>query len=124
MMIFINDLSKLPAVPRDLWTGFVKLLSVYAPHLGEELWEKLGNAPTIAYEAWPVYNEAFCKDDQCTIVVQVNGKIRDKFEATTGTDKARLEQRALATAGAVKFMQGKAPRKVIVVPDKLVNIVV
>jgi leucyl-tRNA synthetase len=107
-----------------LWTGFVKLLSVYAPHLGEELWEKLGNAPTIAYETWPTYKEEYCKDDVCTVVVQVNGKIRDKFEAATGTDKATLEQRALATAGAVKFMEGKPPRKVIVVPDKLVNIVV
>ncbi len=124
MMIFINDVSKLDAVPKALWSDFVKILSPYAPHLGEELWEKLGAKESIAYEPWPAYDEALCVDNTCTIVVQINGKIRDKFEAAIGADKAEVEKTALATPGAQKFMEGKTPVKVIVVPNKLVNIVV
>ena len=124
MMIFINDVSKLDKVSRSLWTDFVKLISVYAPHLGEELWEKLGNNNTIAYESWPQYNEEFCKDSECTIMVSINGKMRDKFTTPINTSKEELEKTALATEGAVKFMEGKTPVKVIVVPNKLVNIVI
>jgi leucyl-tRNA synthetase len=124
MMIFINDVSKLDKVPRSLWTDFVKLISVYAPHLGEELWEKLGNKNTIAYESWPQFNEEYCKDSECTIMVSINGKMRDKFTAPINTPKEELEKTALATEGAVKFMEGKTPVKVIVVPNKLVNIVI
>ena len=124
MMIFTNELSKFETFPKAVWAEFVKLLAPYAPHLGEELWAKLGNKDTIAYVEWPTYDEKLCADNSCTVVVQVNGKIRDKFEAAVGTDKATLEKTALAAAGAVKFMDGKAPKKVIVVQDKLVNIVV
>ena len=124
MMIFINDVSKLDKIPRSLWTDFVKLISVYAPHLGEELWEKLGNKNTIAYESWPTYNEEYCKDSECTIMVSINGKMRDKFTAAINTPNAELEKIALETEGAKKFMEGKTPVKVIVVPNKLVNIVI
>ncbi len=124
MMIFVNELSKRESFPASVWMAFVKILSPYAPHLGEELWQKLGFAKTIAYESWPGYDAAYCVDDSCTVVVQVNGKIRDKLETAVGTGKDELERMALASAGAVKFMEGKAPKKVIVVQDKLVNIVV
>ena len=124
MMIFANEVSKLQELPASLWSDFVKLISPYAPHLGEELWEKLGNKQSIAYENWPVYNEEFCKDSLIKIMVSVNGKMRDNFETAPDTDKAELEKLALATEGAKKFMEGKAIVKVIVVPNKLVNIVV
>ena len=124
MMIFINDVSKLPEIPRSIWEGFVKMLACYAPHLGEELWEKLGHTDTVAYEPWPLYDERFCADDAKTIVVQINGKVRDKFEAAVDTPREELEKQALACDGAKRFMGGKAPVKVIVVPDRLVNIVV
>lgn len=124
MMIFVNDASKLKEMPKSLWIDFVKMISVYAPHLGEELWEKLGNDKTIAYESWPTYNEEYCKDSECTIMVSINGKMRDKFTAPINTPNEELEKTALATEGAVKFMEGKTPVKVIVVPNKLVNIVI
>lgn len=124
MMIFVNDVSKLQELPKDLWTDFVKLLAPYAPHLGEELWQKLGNNNTISYEKWPSYNEEFCADDSCTVVVQVNGKIRDKITAALNADKTEIEKAALATEGAKRFMEGKTVVKVVVVPNKLVNIVV
>ena len=124
MMIFINETAKAETLPKELWKPFVIMLSVYAPHLGEELWHKLGETETVSRAQWPAWNEELCKDDSCTIVVQVNGKIRDKFEAALNEDKAALEKQALQTDGAKRFTDGKEIVKVITVPNKLVNIVV
>ncbi len=124
MMIFINETAKAETLPKELWKPFVIMLSVYAPHLGEELWRKIGETETVSRAQWPVWNEELCKDDSCTIVVQVNGKIRDKFEAALNEDKAALEKQALQTDGAKRFTDGKEIVKVITVPNKLVNIVV
>ena len=123
MMIFVNELSKFDSIPTAIWTDFVKILSPYAPHLGEELWEKLGNKKSIAYEAWPTYNEEFLKDDTKEIVVMVNGKLRDKFEAAPGSDDETLKTMAFDREGVKKHTDGKEVVKVIVVKDKLVNIV-
>ncbi|MGP1588218.1 MAG: leucine--tRNA ligase [Treponemataceae bacterium] len=130
MMIFINDVSKFTQVPQDLWIPFVKMLSAYAPHLGEELWEKLDKANciktegTIAYESWPEYNEQFTKDNECSIMVSINGKMRDKFTAAIDTKKDELEKMARETEGFKKFAENKQIQKVIVVPNKLVNFVI
>ena len=124
MMIFINEISKLPEIPKAMWQDFVKILSPYAPHLCEELWQKLGNSGTIAYEQWPTANENFIKDDTKTIVVMVNGKKRDTFEATPGTADDVLKQTALSRDGVKKFTDGHEIVKCIIVPDKLVNLVV
>ena len=124
MMIFVNELSKFDSIPTAIWTDFVKILSPYAPHLGEELWEKLGNKKSIAYETWPTYNEEFLKDDTKEIVVMVNGKLRDKFEAAPGSDDETLKTMAFDREGVKKHTDGKEVVKVIVVKDKLVNIVV
>lgn len=124
MMIFINEISKLPEIPKAMWQDFVKILSPYAPHLCEELWQKLGNSGTIAYEQWPTANENFIKDDTKTIVVMVNGKKRDTFEAASGTADGVLKQTALSRDGVKKFTDGLEIVKCIIVPDKLVNLVV
>ena len=123
MMIFINTLGKYQTVPRFAWESFVKLLAPYAPHLAEELWEKLGHTETIAYTQWPMFVEKFCIDSECTIVVQINGKVRDKFQAAVNLPKDELEALALKTDGAQRFLGDKQSKKVIVVPNKLVNIV-
>ena len=124
MMIFINEISKLPEVPKAMWADFVKVLSPYAPHLGEELWEKLGNKDTIAYVQWPTFNDDFTKDDTKEIVVMVNGKLRDKFEAAPGTADDTLKATAFELPGIKKFTDGHEVVKCIVVKDKLVNIVI
>ena len=124
MMIFVNALHKYEKLPRFAWETFVKLLSPYAPHLAEELWERLGYSNSIAYQAWPMFVEKFCIDSTRTIVVQVNGKIRDKFEAALDAPKQELEKQALETEGAQRFLSGAQPKKIITVPNKLVNIVV
>lgn len=124
MMIFINEASKMESIPRTMWEGFVKMISVYAPHIGEEMWEMLGHTKTIAYEAWPVFSEEFAKDDTKTITVMINGKLRGTFETAAGTDDETLKVTAFETDAAKKYVEGKEVVKVIVVKDKLVNIVV
>ncbi len=124
MMIFINEVSKLPEVPKSMWADFVKILSPYAPHLGEELWQKLGNDKTIAYENWPTFNEDFLKDDSKEIVVMVNGKKRDTFEAAPGTADDVLKETSLARENVKKFTDGHEIVKCIIVKDKLVNLVI
>lgn len=124
MMIFMNEISKLDSIPRAMWSDFVKALSPYAPHLGEELWQKLGNKTSIAYEPWPTVNDEFAFDDEKTIVVMVNGKLRGKFKAKAGTSDEILKENALNDDGVKKFTDGKEIVKCIVVKDKLVNFVV
>ena len=124
MMIFINEISKLDTIPTAMWSDFVKVLSPYAPHLGEELWEKLGNKDTIAYVQWPTVSEDFCKDDAKTIVVMVNGKLRAKFQAAPGTADDELKAMAQNNEDAKKFLDGKEIFKCVVVKDKLVNFVI
>ncbi|MDR1469034.1 MAG: leucine--tRNA ligase [Spirochaetaceae bacterium] len=124
MMVYSSLLAKLPALPRVLWEPFVVMLAAYAPHLGEELWEKAGHGGTVSQAPWPTWDETLATDDEVTVVVQVQGKVRDKFTAPAGTDKAALEKTALALPGVQKWLEGKTVAKVITVPDKLVNIVV
>lgn len=124
MMIFMNEISKLDSIPRAMWSDFVKALSPYAPHMGEELWQKLGNKTSIAYEPWPTVNDEFAFDDEKTIVVMVNGKLRGKFKAKAGTSDEILKENALNDDGVKKFTDGKEIVKCIVVKDKLVNFVV
>jgi leucyl-tRNA synthetase len=124
MMIFINEVSKLDALPREMWEGFVKMLACYAPHLGEELWQKLGHDKTVTYEQWPSFSEEFCREDTKTIAVMVNGKLRATFDTAAGTAKDVLEKTAKEQPDAKKFLDGKEIVKTVVVPDKLVNFVV
>ena len=124
MMIFLNEVSKLDSLPRALWEPFVVMLAPYAPHVGEELWEKLGHAEGVSKVAWPAYDEALTLDDEKEIVVQVNGKIRDRFTAAAGSAEDALRETALALPKVGEWTEGKQIAKVIVVRDKLVNIVV
>jgi leucyl-tRNA synthetase len=124
MMVFSNELAKLAETPRALWEPLVQMLSAYAPHLGEELWEKLGHGESVSGSVWPAYDEGLTVDTELTIMVQVNGKIRDRFPASKGTDTAELEKRALALPGIAKWTADQRIVKVIAVQDKLVSIVV
>lgn len=124
MMIFINEISKLDSVPKAIWQDFVKILSPYAPHLGEELWHKLRNNESIAYVQWPVVNEDFAKDEEKTIVVMINGKLRGKFKAAPDSSDETLRSAAENNEDAKKFLEGKTIVKCVIVKDKLVNFVV
>jgi leucyl-tRNA synthetase len=121
LMVFINESYKATVLPKSFMEGFVKMLSPIAPHLAEELWEKLGHTGTISYEAWPAYDEAKLVDDEVEIVVQVNGKVKAKIMVANDASKEALEQ--IAMDEIKQQIEGKTVRKVIAVPGKLVNIV-
>jgi leucyl-tRNA synthetase len=101
----------------------IKLAAPAAPHLAEEGWAALGEGGMIADAAWPSFEQALLVDDEITLAVQINGKLRDTLSAPRGLDRAAAEALALASDKVQRQLAGVAPRKVIVVPDRLVNIV-
>ena len=101
----------------------VRLIAPMAPHLAEDSWARLGEPGMVANAAWPSFDPAMLVDDEVTIAVQVNGKLRDTITVARGLDRGAIEARALACDKVVRQLDGAAPRKVIVVPDRLVNIV-
>ena len=123
MMIYVNELFKLKDLPRAVWEPFVKLLAPYAPHLAEELWERLGHPASVCNTAWPDYDDALTVEDRVTVVIQINGKVRSKIEIDAGTPRDEIERQAFDAPRIGELTAGKEIRKVIVVPDKLVNIV-
>lgn len=123
MMVFINDGYKADSIPKAYVEGIVKLLSPVAPHLAEEIWEKLGNTETISYSKWPIFDESKLTTDEVEVVLQVMGKVRSKINVPVDISKEDLEKSALANEGIQKWLEGKTIRKVIVVPGKLVNFV-
>jgi leucyl-tRNA synthetase len=125
MMIFINECYKHPYLPLDYLEGFLKLLNPIAPHLTEELYHNvLNHEESIAESTWPTYDEAKTKEETFTVVLQVNGKIRDKVEVDCKISRDELEKLALNREKIQFYLDGKTVKKVIVVPKKLVNIVV
>ena len=124
MMEFTNYLTKQVARPISVLKPFVLVLAPYAPHAAEELWEALGGTGTLAYEPWPSYDPALCVADEIEVPVQVNGKIKAKLTVPMEIDNAGLEAAALNDEAVLAALGGKTPKKVIVVPKKLVNIVV
>jgi leucyl-tRNA synthetase len=123
MMVFINDAYKADEIKKTYAEGFVKLLSPVAPHLAEELWQLLGNEETIAYAAWPTFDEEKLVESEVEIVIQILGKNRAKMMVDKDTSKEDLETLALEHEQIKDKLEDKTVRKVIVVPGKLVNIV-
>lgn len=124
MMIFINECYKTKTIYRPFAIGFLKMFACFAPHLGEELWATIfDQKDSITYEPWPTYDEAMLVDKTVTIVVQVNGKVRGKFEAAADTEEAKIQEQALQLENVQHQLEGKTVRKVIVVKGKVVNIV-
>jgi leucyl-tRNA synthetase len=124
MMIFLNKAGKYEVLYRGVWQPFVLILAPYAPHLAEELWEKLGYQPSIAYQQYPDWDEELAKEDTVTVVFQINGTIRARVDLPVGLSKAELERAARDHPRIQELLTGKIPDKVIVVVDKLVNLVV
>lgn len=123
LMVFVNEAYKADALPYEYVEGFVQLLAPIAPHIGEELWSILGNDNGISYVPWPTYDESALVEDEIEVVFQVNGKVRAKAMVPADAEKVVLEQLAQENELVQEQLQGKTIRKVIVVPNKLVNIV-
>ncbi|KRM56131.1 leucine--tRNA ligase [Lacticaseibacillus sharpeae] len=123
MMVFINEANKVDALPFEYCEGFVKMLAPVAPHLMEEIWSIFGHDETISYEPWPTYDESALVSDEVNVVVQVNGKLRAQIKLAKDTSKEDTQQAAMGQPNVQKFTEGKDIKKVVVIPNKLVNIV-
>jgi leucyl-tRNA synthetase len=124
MMVLANELTKLVRRPRALLEPFVLLLAPFAPHLGEELWNRLGHPETLAFEPWPKFDPALTVEDRVTVAIQINGKLRATLELPRGTDEADVKSAALGDERVRRYVDGAELKKTIYVPDKLLNLVV
>ncbi len=123
LMEFVNEFTALDARPRAALDTFTLLLAPFAPHLAEELWELLGHDGGLAYTPWPGFDPAMLVDDEVEVPVQVNGKLRHRLVVPAGLDAKSLESAALADPKVAALIEGKAVKRVVAVPGKLVNIV-
>ncbi len=123
MMIFANEFSKLEKRNKSAMEQFVLLLAPFAPHLAEELWDKLGHSDTLSYEPWPTYDTNKLEDPEIQLVVQINGKVRDKLIVPADSDDDTITQIACASEKIQKSLEGKVILNTIVIKKKLVNIV-
>ena len=124
MMICINELSRLTEIPKEAAIAFIKIISPFAPHIAEELWEKLGFKTPVSTAEWPQYSEELAKAEEVEILVQINGKPKMRFSTKSGLSKDELIKIALENEEVKSVLQGKNILKSIAVPDRLVNIVV
>ncbi|GBG65680.1 hypothetical protein CBR_g51980 [Chara braunii] len=124
MMEFVNSATKWEDRPKEVLEKFVLLLSPFAPHIAEELWSRLGNAKTLAYEPWPQAEDRYLQQDFIKIAVQVNGKVRSTIELVVGADEAAAVEAAMADAFIQKAVNGKSIAKKIFVPGRILNLVV
>lgn len=123
LMVFVNEAYKVDDLPVEYMKGFVKMIAPIMPHMAEELWSQFGESDTITYQPWPTYDPKALVEDEVKMIVQVNGKVRAKIKMAKDTDRDEAQQLALANEHVKKFTDGKDIKKVIVVPNKIVNIV-
>ena len=122
-MICVNELTSAKCSKKAILKDLVVLLAPFAPHIAEELWQVLGETTTVCDAQWPAFNEDYLKEDVAVYAITFNGKVRFSLEFAAGTPKEEVEKVALAHENSQKYLEGKTPKKIIVVPGKLVNIV-
>ncbi len=124
LMVLVNDLSALNPIPKALLGPLVQIVAPFAPHLAEELWEMLGHKTSVALAAWPKFDPALCELSELTIPVQINGKKRAELKIGKGASEADVVALATADANVAKYLEGKAPSRVIWVQDRILTLVV
>lgn len=122
-MICVNELNAMKCHTRSILEQLIVVIAPFAPHIAEELWHAIGNTTTVCDAKWPVHNEEYLKESTVTMAVSFNGKARFNIEVAAGTPQPEVEKLALEHEGAAKWLEGKTVRKIIVVPNKIVNIV-
>jgi leucyl-tRNA synthetase len=124
LMILVNDFEKQERIIDTDYKLLLVLLAPFAPHLSEELWEKLGHKKSIFEESWPKYNEELIKDEEINLVIQINGKLRDILKVSVKIDEKQAIKMARKSQKIMKFLEGKEVKKTIFIPGKLINFVI
>ena len=124
LMILANAMEKQEQVSVASYQSLIKMLAPFAPYITEEIWGKLGNKNSIHSQKWPDYDQKLVKEEVITFVVQINGKFRDKIEVEAGISQKEAERLTLGQKRIKQLISGKKIKKVIFVPDKLINIVI
>ena len=119
-----NEMNKLPTIPRELAENFTLMLAPFAPHVAEEIWQRLGHERSLARRPWPTFDPAKLVESTMDLPVQVNGKLRDRVTVPADADEAAILQTAERAPGVKQWIDGKSIKKRIYVPKKLVNLVV
>ena len=123
-MICINELTSLKSTNAEALETVTRVIAPFAPHIAEEFWHRLGNQGSVVDAEWPKHNEDYLKEDNVNYAVSFNGKARFNIQVPAGTAKEEVEKIALADPNAERWLDGKTPKKIIVVPNKIVNIVI
>ena len=124
LMIAVNELSDLKSRNKTIIETLTILISPYAPHFAEELWEQVGNITSVTLEAWPQFDERYLQEDTHTYPISFNGKMRFKLELPAAASKQKIEQAVLSNPKSIQYLEGKSPKRIIIVPNKIVNIVI
>jgi leucyl-tRNA synthetase len=122
LMEYVNEIARAGATREDLVT-LVKLLGPFAPHLGDEAWEMLGEHGFVLGAEWPHFDEALTSDDEVTLAVQVNGKLRGTLQLARGSPEAQVRARALALPSVARHLEQRTVKKLVIVPDRIVSVV-
>ena len=122
-MVFAREIAKDAPLPRAAAESFVRLLAPFAPHVAEELWERLGHRESLARVPWPEADARLLASAMVLLIVQVNGKRRDEIQVPADADEAAIRAAALGAENVKRHLAGREPRKVVIVPGRLVNVV-
>ena len=123
-MICINELTNQKCNNREIISDFIILLSSYAPHISEEIWNKLGNTSSVTSAEFPKFNESYLIEDEVNYPVSFNGKMRFRITLPAQMNKKKVESEVMKHEKTNHYLKGKSPKKVIVVPKRIVNIVI
>ncbi len=123
MMIFVNHMGKLQVRPKSVIAQFLLVLSPFAPHIAEELWEKLGHTESLAYHEWPGFDSELVRDKEVELAVQIKGKIKDRIVVSADATEEEIKEKALSSEKVQAALAGCEPKKIIVIKSRLVNIV-
>jgi leucyl-tRNA synthetase len=123
MMIFVNALDEEVSISKSTYTTFIQLLAPFAPHMTEELWSEFGNTTSVHLSTWPKHDETKMVDSEVVIVLQVSGKVRDTFASLPESSDEEVHILAKRTVGYQKYVGEIKPKKIIVIKNKLINVV-
>ena len=125
IMILINEISKQPKLLEiENWKLIIKLIAPFAPHMAEELWSRLGNKDSIHNQEWPKYDPKLIEEERINLIIQINGKVRDKIEVPSGISEKEASDLVINSEKIKKWLQGQEIKKTIFVPGKLINLVI